>query len=228
MRRAHPRLLRRTAALVAGLAAMATIFVAGTPPAHALTFETCATHGAAYLTTGSGRVLVSGLNGDQRWGIPTFFVRQGDQFRLGGNGIQPAEAGVASAPTRITFSSFTTDSSFQFPTGEINFIPNVRDYQTQPTRENCVVHEEGPFRVTAPPGSYRITATYLAAESLFEGAAEPVTVVDQVVNIQVLPGSTSVQEVGSQSSTTSMVQPVLPEGGGDPSPGCEPRRPCPL
>ena len=104
----------------------------------------------------------------------------------------------------------------------------MRDYETRPTRENCVVHEEGPFRVTAPPGSYRITATYLAAETLFEGAAEPVPVVDQVVNLQVLPGSTSVQEIGSQSSTTSMVRPVLPEGGGDPSPGCEPRRPCPL
>ncbi len=107
-------------------------------------------------------MLVSGLNGDRRWGIPTF--RQGDQFRVGGNGIQPAEAGVASAPTRITFSSFTTNSSFQFPTGEIDFLPNVRDYRTQPTRENCVVHEEGPFRVVAPPGSYRITATYPGCE----------------------------------------------------------------
>lgn len=230
MLRAHPRLLRRTAALIAGVAAMATVFVAGTPPAHAQTgptFDTCPTYGAAYLTTGSGRVLVSGLNGDQRWTIPTFFVRQGEQFRVGGNGIQPAEPGVASAPTRITFQSGGIDSSFEFPTGDIDFLPGIRNYVTQPTRENCVVHEEGPFRVTAPPGNYRVTATYKAAESLFEGAAEPVNVVDQVVNIVVLPGSTSLQQTASQTSTISMVEPVLGDGGGgDPNPGCDPGRPC--
>jgi len=228
MLRAHPRLLGRTVALVAGLAAMATVVVVGTPPAHAQTpsptptFDTCLTHGAAYLTR-SGTVLVSGLNGDRRWGIPTVVVRQGDQFRVGGNGIQPAEPGVASSPTRITFSSFTMDSSFEFPTGEIDFLPNIRDYRTQPTQPNCVVHEEGPFRVTAPPGNYRVTATYQAAESLFVGAAEPVSVVDQVVNIQVLPGSSSVQQSGSQMMAPVLQDPGPPDGG-----GCQPRRPCPL
>ena len=214
MRRTNVRPFRRVAGLVAALAAVATVLVAGASPAAA---DVCSNDvlGHAYLTQ-PGSVYFSGYNGDQRFGIRTVVVEQGEQFRVGGNGIKAA--------TEISFLATKSDGS------GINFLNNVHEYETQPARDNCVVHEEGPYRVTAPPGLYRITATYAPRNSAVPGGPPPTGVVDQVVNVEVRRGPQSADV--SQSSTNSMMSTVVSDpgdgGGGDPGGGCDPRRPCPL
>jgi hypothetical protein len=118
--------------------------------------------------TQPGRVYFSGYDGEGQFGIPTMNAVQGDTFRVGGNGILPG--------TTIRFQSVNMATGQQ-----IDFTPTTRLYTTRGARNNCVVHEEGPLTVTAPPGRYRITAIYRPG-NLATGGND---LVDQVVEIQV-------------------------------------------
>jgi hypothetical protein len=225
------RTSRRLRALTAGLLACAAVatagLVAGATPAQA---APCATEGHAYLTQ-PGRVIFSGYNGDKRFGLPRITAAQGELFRIGGNGINPYP--IYGRPN-ITWSATG-------PTGFIDFLPGVRNYRSIWAQDNCVVHEEGPFPVTAPPGTYRIYATYTS------GNHPGVTVLDEVAEVQVIPRptppvpspaptpqpSSSGTAAASTAGSESMMSPGYSEpppggggGGGDPDP--DPCETCPL
>jgi hypothetical protein len=119
--------------------------------------------------TRPGQVLFSGFNGDQRFGIPTVDVAQGFSFKLGGNGILPG--------SRISFQAWNRN------TGQVLEFVRGRGltYTTNGARSNCVVNEEGSHSLSLPPGEYRIQAVY------FPGNQPWMSVVDQVVNLNVVP-----------------------------------------
>jgi len=203
MLRTHPRRLRRLAGVVAGLSAMAAVLVAGSSPAQALT---CVTPGHAYVTA-PGVVFFSGYNGDERFGVPRVVVQQGDRVRVGGNGIKPG--------TDIAFRAVRSDGRI------FNFFPGQLDYLTAPARDNCVVHEEGPFEIVAPPGMYRVVGVY-------QPGNQPIGVTDPVVDFEVRRGPITASV--PQSADDTMFAPVPPGdgggGGGGGGGGCEPLLPC--
>src|SRR5262245_33846346 len=156
MRTRTKRRVRASAAgFLAGAAAMVSAALAiGAAPAQAGTPGTCVTEAHAYLTQ-PGRAYFSGYNGDQRFGVPTLVVSQGEQIRLGGNGIQPSSG--------MKFQALKHPCSGPPPAADrSNFgpLPGKRDYVTLVAYGNSVVPEECPYRVTAPPGRYRIFVTY--------------------------------------------------------------------
>src|SRR4029453_17103699 len=56
---------------------------------------------------------------------------------------------------------------------------------------NCVVHQEGPFRITARPGKYRIEAAYRPGNTPLGLVGGP------VVDLEVLPGPSGVGSTNS-------------------------------
>jgi hypothetical protein len=139
--------------------------VVGSTPA--LAADRCRTAAHAYLTQ-PGRVYFSGYDGVGQFGIPTINAVRGDTLRLGGNGILPG--------TTIRFQAVDMATGVQ-----VDVIPGSRLYTTQGARNNCVVHEEGPYTITALPGRYRITAIYRPG-NLSTGSND---LVDQVAELQV-------------------------------------------
>jgi len=211
--RTSRRLRALTAGLLAGAAVLTAGLVVGATPAQA---ATCATEGHAYLTQ-PGKVYFSGYNGDSRFGLPRITAAQGELFRLGGNGINPYPVN-GRADIRWKAAG---------PGGFIDFFPGVPLYHTLWAHDNCVVHEEGPFPVTAPPGTYRIYAFYTS------GNHPGAEVLDEVAEMQVIPGPIAPQpSPGPTPQSTgvadSMMSPGYSEpppdggGGGDPDPNpCE-------
>jgi hypothetical protein len=196
MLRASPRLLHRAAGLIAGLAVITGVQVIGVTPAEAE--QICHTFGHVYLTQ-PGRVYFSGYEGNQQNGIPMVVASQGELFRLGGNGLQEG--------TTIRFFAQRVPGPGQESGTPINFLTGSRDYVTQPARENCVVNEEGPYRLTAPtPGRYRVFAEYTSGNTIDPVTGQERKVFDVVADFDVLPG------LPTPSSTS-----LLPSGDSDPS-----------
>ncbi len=108
----------------------------------------CATAGHAYLTQ-PGRVIFSGFEGNQQFGVPTVTYAQGTQsFGLGGDGISPGSG--------VDFFAFDRNTGAQ-----VAFVPGrPAQFYTSTARSNCVVNQNGPFFFTLPPGNYRIVANY--------------------------------------------------------------------
>lgn len=226
------RTSRRLRALTAGLLACAAVVTAGlvvgaTPAQAAL----CVTEGHAYLTQ-PGKVYFSGYNGNKSLGVPRIVATQGELFRLGGNGINPFPIyGRAD----ITWSA-------SGPAGFIDFFPGVRNYHSVWAKDNCVVHEEGPFPVTAPPGLYQIFAIYNSGNRP-PGAAN--VVLDEVAEMQVLPAPTPPQpspaptpqlsSSGAAAALTDVADSMMspgyseppPDGGGGGDPDPDPCESCP-
>jgi hypothetical protein len=220
---------RRVRAGVAGVLACAAAIVSaalaiGAAPAQAGTPGTCATAAHAYLTQ-PGRAYFAGYDGDQRFGIPTLVVSQGQEIRLGGNGIQPGSG--------MKFEAFKPPGPGLPAVGEkINFgpLPGNRDYLTLAARGNCVVHEEGPYRVTAPPGKCRIFVTYNPGNDL------RLSIFTVVTDVEVLPGlpgintaSAAVSDATAASGEVDLLSPAPSEpdsgGGGGGGDGSDPS-PC--
>jgi hypothetical protein len=159
------RPLRRATALFAALIAAAAL-AAVLAPAAAQAANRCATDGHAYITRPGG-FFFSGFNGDQRFGIPTTTVSTEQSLKLGGNGILPG--------SRITFQAWNRANGtvLEFTRGR------GLAYSTNGARSNCVVNEES-FRLSLPPGEYRIQAIYNPGNQPW------MSVVDQVVNLNVV------------------------------------------
>ena len=123
----------------------------------------CATSGHAYLTQ-PGRVIFSGFEGNQQFGVPTqTYVQFNQSFNVGGNGIRPG--------TAIRFDLMNTDTGA--------FAGTIT---TRAARSNCVVNEEGNALFTfLAPGNYQVRAQYITGNSNQFVLADPVT------NLQVLP-----------------------------------------
>src|SRR5262245_64576905 len=140
IRRPVKRALIASMALAASAGAVTAVSVVGAAPANA---ARCATAGHAYLTQ-PGRVIFSGYEGNQQFGVPTVTYAQGTEaFRLGGNGISPGSG--------IDFFVFDRNTGAQ-----VGFVPGrPAQYYTSTARSNCVVNENGPFFFTLPPGNYR-------------------------------------------------------------------------
>jgi hypothetical protein len=225
--RASRRLRAFTAGLLACAAVVTAGLVVGATPAQA---APCVTEGHAYLTQ-PGRVYFSGYNGDKSLGVPRITAVQGELFRIGGNGINPFP--IYGRPN-ITWTATGPD-------GFIDFFPGVRHYSSIWAQDNCVVHEEGPFPVTAPPGLYQIFATYTS------GNHPGVLRLDEVAVVQVIPRpippvpspaptplpSSSEVAAASSAGSESRMSPGYSEpppgggGGGDPAPDPDPCGSCP-
>lgn len=219
--RASPHLRKRLAALLAGLA-MTTVLTVGVTPAPAQA-AVCATRGHAYLTQ-PGRIYFSGYEGDTSVGVPRIVAFQGEFFSVGGNGINPKD--------NMDFEAFRAPQPFEETGTRINFLNNYSYYTTGMARDNCVVHEEGPYRVTAPPGTYRIFATYQSGNNPRRG--DIFDVVADMVVFPGLPGISAQIATDSAAGTESLMSPAYSEpppgggggGGGDPDP--DPCESCPL
>jgi len=197
------RLRALTAALLTGAVVVTAGLVVGATPAQA---ATCVTEGHAYLTQ-PGKVYFSGYNGDNTLGRPRIIAFQGELFRLGGNGINPYP------------SKGTVDIRWKAagPAGYIDFFPGVPTYHSLWAHDNCVVHEEGPFPVTAPPGTYRIYAFYTS------GNHPDSPVLDEVAEMLVLPGlppiSSASQSTADAVSSTPGSESMMSSGYSEPPPG---------
>jgi hypothetical protein len=171
--RASPHPGKRPAGLLAALAAMTTVLVLGATPAPAQAVV-CETPGHAYLTQ-PGKIYVSGYEGKENFGIPRIVAYQGQLFHLGGNGILP--------DSKINFESFRYPGPGETSGTRIDVLPSLSNYYTRDAQDNCVVHEEGPYRVTAPPGRYRIFATYRSGNNTARGP-----IPDVVADFEILQG----------------------------------------
>ena len=162
--RPRKRALVALATLAASLGAVTVGGALGASPASA---ARCATAGHAYLTQ-PGRVIFSGFEGNQQFGVPTVTYAQGTQFfGLGGNGISPGSG--------VDFFVFDRNTGAQ-----VGFVPGrPAQYYTSTARSNCVVNENGPFFFTLPPGNYRILANYFPGNNFR-------LVTDVVANLDVL------------------------------------------
>lgn len=80
------------------------------------------------------------------------------------------------------------------------------------------MHEEGPYRVTAPPGTYRIFATYPSGNSPGRGR-----IFDVVADVQVFPGlppiSSASQSTADPGSSTAASESMLSLASSEPPPG---------
>jgi hypothetical protein len=163
--RPRRRAVLALAALATSVGAVTATGALGAPTASA---ARCATAGHAYLTQ-PGRVIFSGFEGNQQFGVPTVTYAQGTQsFRLGGNGISPGSG--------VDFFAFDRNTGAQ-----VAFIPGrPAQFYTSTARSNCVVSENGPFTFTLPPGNYRIVANYFPGNNFR-------LVSDVVANIDVTP-----------------------------------------
>jgi hypothetical protein len=222
------RARRAAAALSAtGLLAAALQMSAATP-AQAGGPGTCVTKGHAYLIHG-GRAYFSGYDGVNT-GTPRLVVSQGEMIELGGNGIEPA-SGVEFEAAKFP------SPGLDLPSGTIPFGPQPgrQTYQTLGARANCVVHQEGPYPITAPPGKYRILTQFRPGN--WTGGSVRTTVVD----LEVLPGlprlnstSAAAQDASTASEATDLVgltpSGSNPGGGGtDPDPcASNPQIECPI
>jgi hypothetical protein len=205
----------------AGLLAT-TVSVAAAAPAQAV--GRCVERPHAYLIHG-GRAYFNAYDGVQFAPVPQLVVDRGERVELGGNGIDPT-GGAITGTIAFTVSRFP---SLGQPGGPFNFgpIPGQAVYRTQRARDNCVVHQEGPYRITAPPGKYRIQADYRGSLGLVRV---------NVVDVEVLPGpppiglgSAAAGDATTASSDAdlvgSMPSGIDPGGGTEPDP-CNPLLPC--
>ncbi len=142
------------------LAVVSVAGVTAASPAGATT--SCATPGHAYLTQ-PGRVIFSGFDGNQQFGVPTTTYAQGTQFfNVGGNGIKPG--------TSITFNVWNRDTW--------SFAGSV---QSRTAGSNCVANEVGTsVFTTLDPGNYQVHALYTGGNA---GRA----IYDVVTNLDVQP-----------------------------------------
>jgi hypothetical protein len=160
----HTPLIRRARRALVALVMVASLGLAGAAAASPAGATTrCATAGHAYLTQ-PGRVIFSGFEGDQRYGVPTVSYAQGTQFfNVGGNGIRPG--------TSIVFNVYNTDN-WSFVAGTYS----------RSAGSNCVANEVGTSTFTnLPPGNYQVHAGYYA------GNTGQYVVTDVVANLQVSP-----------------------------------------
>ena len=213
---------RAAAALSAAALLAAALQMAGAQPAQAGGPGTCVTQGHAYLIHG-GRAYFSGYDGVNT-GTPSLVVSQGEQVELGGNGIEPASG--------VTFSAAKFPSpGLDLPSGTIPFGPQAgrQVYQTLGAHSNCVVHQEGPYRITAPPGKYRILTQFRPGN--WTSGSVSTTVVD----LEVLPGLPGIGSSTSaaQDATTASVEadltgivPSEPDPGGGGGGGGDDPNPC--
>lgn len=123
----------------------------------------------ARLSDATGSPDLLGVEGDQRYGVPTVTYARGTQsFRLGGNGISPGSG--------VDFFVFDRNTGPQ-----VAFVPgDPNQYHTSTARSNCVVSENGPFFFTLPPGNYRVVANYFPGNNFR-------LVSDVVANLDVTP-----------------------------------------
>jgi hypothetical protein len=197
--------------MIAGLA------VVDAAPAQA---APCETDGHAYLTQ-PGRVIFSGYNADKRFGVPRIITFQGDRFRLGGNGINP-NGPRADNHIRWRAERRSGPGDAAVSLGSINFLPGVFSYISVSAQDNCVVHEEGPFPVSADPGHYRIYALYVSGNN----ARPDVVNVDPVADLQVFPAPTGPQpspgptprlsSSGAATASTDVADSMMSSGYTDP------------
>jgi hypothetical protein len=183
----------------------------------------CETEGHAYLTQ-PGRVYFSGYNGDRTLGVPRIITFQGDQFRLGGNGINP-NGPLADNHIRWRAERRSGPGDAAVSLGSINFLPGIFSYISVSAHDNCVVHEEGPFPVSAPPGHYRIWAFYVSGNHV----RSDVVNVDAVADIQVFPAPTGPQpspgptprlsSSGAAAASTDVADSMMSSGSSDPPDG---------
>jgi hypothetical protein len=161
VRRLVIRRVRWALAALMMLVGVTAVGLAGAAPASAT--GRCATPGHAYLTQ-PGRVIFSGFEGNQQFGVPTqSYVQFTQSFRVGGNGIMPGQ--------RIQFDVVNSDTGAA--AGSI---------LTRAAGSNCVVAEEGTSLFTyLAPGNYQVRANY------FAGNSAQFVFGDVVTNIQVQP-----------------------------------------
>lgn len=209
--RIRTRRRARAAGLLVCAAVVATgLTVVGATPAQAYA---CATEGHAYLTQPGGQVHFSGYNGDQRFGVPSIVVSQGQPLSVGGNGIYPFFAnGRFGIGWRAE--KWTGPGPGNFSLGSINFFPNVALYETRSAYDNCVVHEQGPFPVAAPVGHYRIFANYTPGKH-FPGEG----VTDVVADVEVLPGLPRISSAGQANAATNTTENLMSPASSEPDPG---------
>jgi hypothetical protein len=164
------RVRTRAIGLLTGATAVAAALAVGSAgPASA---ATCASAGHAYLTQ-PGALFFSGFEGNQQNGVPTAYATQNaTSFRVGGNGIAPASG--------ISFVAVDRGTGARAP-----FFQNSSQRVSNQAGINCVANESGSITVTAPPGTYRILATYIAGNSRAFVIDEPV--VDVVVSAPAPP-----------------------------------------
>jgi hypothetical protein len=161
MRRLVIRRVQWALAALMMLVGVTAAGLVGASPASAT--SVCATSGHAYLTQ-PGRVIFSGFEGNQQFGVPTqTYVQFNQSFSVGGNGIRP---GIA-----IRFDVINSD------TGAFG-----GSITTRAARSNCVVNEEGTSLFTfLAPGNYQVRAQYIT------GNSNQFVLGDVVTNLQVLP-----------------------------------------
>jgi hypothetical protein len=159
---------RAVVALATLGASLGAVTVGGALGAPTASAARCATSGHAYLTQ-PGRVIFSGFEGNQQYGVPTVTYAQNTQaFGLGGNGISPGSG--------VDFFAFDRNTGAQ-----VGFVPGrPAQYYTSRAGSNCVVNQNGPFFFTLPPGNYRIVANYFPGNNFR-------LVSDVVANLDVLP-----------------------------------------
>jgi hypothetical protein len=129
----------------------------------------------------------------------------------------------------MDFEAFRAPQPFETTGTRINFLNNYSSCTTGMARDNCVVHEEGPYRVTAPPGTYRIFATYQSGNNHLRGDIFDV-VADMVV--PGLPGISAQSATDSAAGTESLMSPAYseppPGGGGEGDSDPTPCESCPI
>ena len=138
----------RLAAAAAALSASVLVTLAPSgASASAATNATCRTQSQAYLISlPSGTPHWSGFDGDTtNPGIGVWTTRDGEKYQLGGNGLKPG--------TTVTWSA------------KNHFTGQPLDFGAQWNRtvgSNCVLNQgpSGGISVTAPPGTYDLSATY--------------------------------------------------------------------
>ena len=155
------RHVRRATAALVMLAALSVAGLGAASPAGAT--GRCATAGHAYLTQ-PGRVIFSGFDGNQQFGVPTESFTQGSRwYNIGGNGIRPG--------TPVGFIVVDRHTGAFLGGG-----------QTLGAGSNCVANERAATFITQlPAGNYQVQATYQVGNT---GAW---VVNDAVANLDISP-----------------------------------------
>lgn len=168
-----------TAMTLAFVSSVAVTSVTATP---AYADDQCATPGMAYLIYG-GRLYMSGYNGDQRFGVATVQMPVNAIVEVGANGINPNHV--------MQFELINRSTGQPWPWV---YLPQAGG--------NCVVNQRSffiafpptgnPNLPPPPPGSYTLTASYQAGNSLPNDPFDLRIVEDEpVVHIDLLPAPPS-------------------------------------
>lgn len=158
MRTPTSRHVRRAAVALVMTAALSLAGLGAASPAGAT--SQCATAGHAYLTQ-PGRVIFSGFEGNQQFGVPTESFTQGSRsYNVGGNGIRPG-------------------SAVGFIVVDRNTGAFLGGAQTLGAGSNCVANERATtFFSQLAPGNYQVQASYQAGNSGAWVVNEPVANLD--------------------------------------------------